>query len=99
MATRYVYDFSAPIRKPGAQGWGDQLTVPVFLDSPQATFDRVTDALREQYPPHEIVFFQPNGVITINGEDTLGCGDREFAAARSFEDDDHARMVRLRAER
>lgn len=99
MATRYVYEFSAPIRKPGAQGLGDQLTVPVFLATPQATFDQVTDALKEQYPPHEIVFFQPRTVITINGEDTLGCGDRTFAAARSFEDDDHAGMVRLRAER
>lgn len=99
MAQRYVYEFSAPVRQPGAEGWGEQKTFPVWLDTPQATFDQVTDAFRLQYPPCDIVFFQPRTVITINGEETLGCKDRMFDAARSFEDDDHARMRRLGVER
>lgn len=98
MATRYVYEFSAPVRQPGAEGWGDQKTFPVYLDTPQARFDQVTDAFREQYPPCDIVFFQPRTVITINGEETCGCGDKLFAAARP-EEDDHARMHRLREDR
>lgn len=97
MTQRYIYDLSLAARPRGAIGLGQQLTVPVFLNAERATFFQVMDGFHEQYPPCEVMFGHPGAVFTINGQETCGCGDKLFTAAR-LEDDDHARMHRLRGE-
>lgn len=95
---KYVYNLSAPVRQRGALGLGEQKRFLVLLDTPTASFQQVTNGWEQQYPPTaEICYWQDDADITINGEETFGCGDRLFPAERAIADaDGHDRMARLR---
>lgn len=96
---KYLFVLDAPVKRPDAEGLGEQRRFDIWLDRPLATFGHVVQGFRDQYPPADICYWQPRTRITVNGEETFNCGDKAFTMLRSRDDaDDERRMVRMRAE-
>lgn len=76
----YRYAYALPVRARGAIGAAYTAEFSVLLPTAQATFHEVSDQWHRKYGGEweSVMPWRRAQTLTINGIDTLGCGDRQF---------------------